>query len=485
MSDIRVRFAPSPTGYLHVGGARTAIYNWLFAKATGGKFILRIEDTDRKRYNEEALHDLIRDLRWMGLQWDEGHEAGGDFGPYQQSDRLEIYKKEVFNLVQSGHAYPCFCTEERLESLRAEQKDSQNDFGYDRHCRDLDPVVAQQRIEAGEKFVVRFKTPLDGATVFNDLLRGEITYQNNTLDDLVLLKRDGYPTYHMASIVDDHSMKITHVLRGDEWIASTPKHVLLYAAFGWTPPIFCHLPVILAAGGGKLSKRKGAASVGDFRDLGYLPEALFNYLALLGWSPGDNREEMSLAEMAEAFTLERIGSSAVSFDEKKLLWLNSQHLAKKTPLEIMPYFKSVALQNGLDLQKTSETDLLKILSLVIPRARLTLDIFDIARPFFEAPKAYDDKLVRKIWNPAAAEVLQKLVDVLKSLSSFGVQDLEASFESVAQVLDLKPGSFNQSVRLAVSGAGGGPSLFEMLELLGQQESVTRINQAVDFINGLK
>ena len=267
---VRVRFAPSPTGYLHVGGARTAIYNYFFAKATGGTFYLRIEDTDRKRYNEEALKDLMRDLKWLGLQWDEGPGVEKDCGPYFQSERLDIYHREIKKLLDSGDAYYCFCTEERLNQVRAEQEKSGTSItGYDRHCRNISREEAETRIAAGEKAVIRLKVPEQGITSFDDKIRGHIEYQNELLDDLVLIKRDGFPTYHFASVVDVHLMGTTHVLRGDEWISSTPKHMLLYKAFGWEPPVWCHLPVILAAGGGKLSKRKGAASVGDLRDLGY------------------------------------------------------------------------------------------------------------------------------------------------------------------------------------------------------------------------
>lgn len=293
----------------------------------GGTFYLRIEDTDRKRYNEEALHDLMRDLKWLGLQWDEGPGAEKDCGPYFQSERLDIYHREIQKLLDSGDAYYCFCTEERLQQVRAEQeKSGVSVTGYDRHCRHISREEAEARIAAGEKAVIRLKVPEQGITEFEDKIRGHIEYKNELLDDLVLIKRDGFPTYHFASVVDDHFMGTTHVLRGDEWISSTPKHMLLYKAFGWEPPVWCHLPVILAAGGGKLSKRKGAASVGDFRDLGYLPETLVNFLALLGWNPGDDREVMSVKEMIDCFTLERINPKAVAFDEKKLQWMNGQHI---------------------------------------------------------------------------------------------------------------------------------------------------------------
>lgn len=282
-TPVCVRFAPSPTGYLHIGGARTAIYDWLLARATGGRFILRIEDTDRARYVEDALADIMASLRWLGVEWDEGPGIEGGRGPYLQSERLALYHRHTEQLVAENKAYHCFCSAERLAALRAAQEAAKEAPGYNRHCRELAPEDVAAALARGDKSVVRFKAPLDGSTTFRDEIRGEITVENRTLDDFVLLKSDGFPTYHLANIIDDHFMSITHVLRGDEWIASTPRHVLLYQAFGWEPPRFAHLPVFLApSGGGKLSKRHGATSVREYRDKGYLPEALFNFLLLLG-----------------------------------------------------------------------------------------------------------------------------------------------------------------------------------------------------------
>ena len=381
---VRVRFAPSPTGYLHVGGARTAIYNYLFAKAAGGTFYLRIEDTDRKRYNEEALKGLLCDLKWLGLNWTEGPEVGGEYGPYFQSERLDIYANASQQLIDNGNAYYCFCTEERLQTL---------EHGYDRHCRNLSPGEAIRKVQAGEKFVIRFKAPLDGTTKFNDLIRGEIETPNKDLDDLVLLKRDKFPTYHLASVVDDYYMQTSHVLRGDEWISSTPKHILLYNAFGWEVPLFCHLPVILAPGGGKLSKRKGAASVGDFRDLGYLPHTLVNFLSLLGWSPGDDREVMDLKEMVEAFSLERIHPKAVAFDEKKLEWMNGMHI------RLLPDSHFAEELKTLYPNETDEGKFLKVAALLKPRLKFTNELPAMSNYFFECPqKIEDEKAKAKYWT---------------------------------------------------------------------------------------
>lgn len=475
---VRVRFAPSPTGYLHVGGARTAIYNYFFAKATGGTFYLRIEDTDRKRFNEEALKDLLRDLKWLGLDWDEGPEVGGPHGPYFQSDRLDIYAKAAQELLDKGHAYYCFCSEERLQEVRAEQeKSGQPVTGYDRHCRDLDPSEVATRLAAGEKAVIRFKVPVDGITAFDDLIRGPIEYQNALLDDLVLIKRDKYPTYHMASVVDDHAMETSHVLRGDEWISSTPKHVLLYNAFGWEPPVFCHLPVILAAGGGKLSKRKGAASVGDFRDLGYLPEALVNFLALLGWNAGDDREVMSIQEMIDVFTLERISPKAVAFDEKKLEWMNGQHLHGCDNAFLATFLKNGLTDAGIDVSGENPERLSTIAGLLKTRIHFLRELPDMARYFFVAPESYDEKAKGKAWGPGSRAIVADLRAKIAELAVYNVQTIEAVFNDYAAAKELKLGALVHPVRLAVSGVAGGPGLWELLAVLPQTEVVRRLEIA--------
>jgi glutamyl-tRNA synthetase len=445
---------------LHVGGARTAIYNYLFAKATGGTFYLRIEDTDRKRYNEDALNDLLRDLKWLGLNWDEG--------PYFQSERLEIYGNAALELIEKGHAYYCFCTEERLQTL---------EHGYDRHCRDLPPEEAKKRIEAGEKFVIRFKTPLEGTTKFSDLLRGEIETPNKDLDDLVLLKRDKFPTYHLASVVDDHSMQTSHVLRGDEWISSTPKHVLLYNAFGWEAPLFCHLPVILAPGGGKLSKRKGAASVGDFRDLGYLSHALVNFLSLLGWSPGDDREVMSLKEMIDAFSLERIHPKAVAFDEKKLEWMNGMHIRALPDSFFADELKKL-YPNCQD-----ESKFLKVAELLKPRLKFTTELASMSKYFFEAPeKCEDEKAKAKYWTEHSIEHIDWVSKELEKIPNedFCIKNIEAAFMKVCESNGIKLGLLAQPARLVICGVGAGPGLWEIIECIGKNECVYRMGKAKNF-----
>jgi glutamyl-tRNA synthetase len=324
---VRVRIAPSPTGYFHVGSARTALFNWLFARHYGGKFIVRVEDTDRTRYHPEAVPDLIDSLRWLGLEWDEGPEVGGSFGPYYQSERLDLYQHYAGWLVQQDAAYKCYCSPERLASLREEQRDKKQDVGYDRHCRTL---TAAQRAEVearGITPVIRLKVPLEGQTVFHDVLYGTITVENHTLDDLVLLKSDGFPTYHLAVVVDDHLMEISHIMRGDEWLSSVPKHVLLYKAFAWPLPVYAHLPLILApTGQGKLSKRHGGVEIREFRRQGYLSEAMVNYLARVGWSYDDKTEIFSQQELVRYFDLSGVNSSPARFSYERLESINGYYI---------------------------------------------------------------------------------------------------------------------------------------------------------------
>lgn len=475
---VRVRFAPSPTGYLHVGGARTAIYNYFFAKAMKGTFYLRIEDTDRKRYNEEALKDLMRDLQWLGLPWDEGPGCEGNVGPYFQSERLDIYARKIQKLLESGDAYYCFCSEERLQEVRAAQEKSGAVVtGYDRHCRDIPIEEARERIAHGEKAVIRFKVPETGITGFDDLIRGHIEYQNELLDDLVLIKRDQYPTYHFASVVDDHLMETSHVLRGDEWISSTPKHILLYKAFGWEPPVFCHLPVILAAGGGKLSKRKGAASVGDFRDLGYLPETLINFLALLGWNPGDDREVMSIQEMIDAFSLERINPKAVAFDEKKLQWMNGQHIHRCDDKFLADYLVKGLEAIDIKTSSFSEDYILAVVKQLKSRAHFLTDLPSMASYFFTVPKTFDEKAKSKNWGAGSRAIAQSVRKALEPLTEFNATSIEQAFHALTESSGLRLGDLVGAVRLAVSGVSAGPGLWEIFELLGKQNVLSRIEDA--------
>ncbi|MDR0307613.1 MAG: glutamate--tRNA ligase [Chitinispirillales bacterium] len=481
---VRVRFAPSPTGYLHIGGARSALFNYLFARRWGGSFLLRIEDTDRTRFVEGALNEIYDSLRWLGLDWDEGPQKGGECGPYVQSERINIYNKRADELLESGHAYRCFCTPERLAALRESQEKSGGLTGYDRYCRDLSSEEIERNLKDNVPFVIRFKIPLGRAVIFEDLIRGRIEYQSDVLDDLVLIKTDKFPTYHMANVVDDHEMKITHVLRGDEWITSTPRHVLLYEAFGWKTPAFAHLPVILSPDGGKLSKRKGAASVMDYKRGGFLPEALFNFLALLGWAPGDDREKMSREDLIAAFSLEHVSPKAAVLDEKKLEWMNGLYMAEAPSSilikEVMPVWK----ERGWISAGSSETDsnLLKIIDMMKIRSKRVTELAQNTSYFFVDPAEYEEKAVKKNFKPQAAERLSYLTKELETASDFAHQKLEELFRNIAENQDLKTGDLIHPVRLAISGVSFGPGLFELMEALGKEAVLRRIKRAVEFIS---
>ncbi|TFG75748.1 MAG: glutamate--tRNA ligase, partial [Chrysiogenales bacterium] len=392
-----VRFAPSPTGYLHVGGARTALFNFLFARHHGGIFILRIEDTDQKRFQAEALQEIFASLKWLGLNWDEGPEAGGERGPYFQSQRTALYSRHAEQLLAAGKAYRCFCSEERLARMREEQEKAKmaHGSGYDRHCRLRPEAEVKALLAADAPHVVRLKVPDNRVVVFNDLIRGEISYDSSQLDDLVLLKSDGFPTYHLANVVDDHLMRITHVLRGDEWIASTPKHVLIYEAFGWPQPHFAHMPVILAADGGKLSKRRGAASVLDYQRSGFQPEALLNFLVLLGWAPGGDREIMTLDEMTAAFSLQRVSAKAAVFDETKLEWMNGHYLQQRSQESLLPEVMACWEKLLPPAALADQVYAKKVIGLFKERSKKLIEIAENSGYFFRDPVAYDPQAARK------------------------------------------------------------------------------------------
>ena len=484
-SSVRVRFAPSPTGYLHVGGARTALFNYLFAKHTGGTFILRIEDTDRNRYVEGALQEIYESLKWLGLSWDEGPEIGGNYGPYVQSERLELYKRHAQELLEKDLAYRCFCTSQRLEEVRLAREKAKMLTGYDRHCRDLPKDEVKKNLDEGKSFVVRLKIPRDIVVVFNDMIRGSIEYKSEVLDDLVLLKSDGFPTYHLANIVDDHEMKITHVLRGDEWIASTPRHVLLYEAFGWTPPKFAHMPVILDPSGGKLSKRKGAASVMDYKNNGILPDALFNFLALLGWAPGggDEREKMTRQEIIEAFSLEKISPKGAVFDEKKLDWMNGLYLAESNVEALAAEVCRLGKEKGIIPADKAESDpyFLTVIRMLKDRSKRLTEIVDNSVYFFKDPESYEEKAAKKHFNPQTAIVLQALLEKISQADPFSHEALNAMYHDHAAKTGIQIGDLVHPTRLAISGVSFGPGLFEMMETLGKETVMRRIKVAIERI----
>src|SRR5512143_944030 len=403
---VRTRIAPSPTGDPHVGTAYVALFNYAFARRHGGRFVLRIEDTDRERSSLASERMIFEALHWLGLRWDEGPDAGGPCGPYRQSERTAIYREHAEELVRRGAAYPCFCTRERLAALREEQKARKANFGYDGRCRVLSREEAARRRAAGEAYVVRLAMPRGGETVVRDLLRGEVRFDQSQVDDQVLLKSDGFPTYHLANVVDDHLMGVTHVIRAEEWLSSLPKHVELYRGFGWKEPVFCHLPLLRNADRSKISKRKNPVSLNFYRGAGFLPEAMLNYLALMGWAMPDEREEFTLQEFIEAFSLERISLGGPVFDVEKLKWLNGKYLRRLTPVE---------LRDRLRAGPLSDEHLLAILPLVQERIDTLEGFFEYASFFFVGELAYDETAIRamvpKGRTPAdTAKVLRALLE---------------------------------------------------------------------------
>lgn len=484
MAEVRVRFAPSPTGYLHIGNARSALFNWLFARASGGRFVLRIEDTDRRRIIEDAKEVIFESLRWLGLTWDEGPDVGGAYGPYVQSERVDLHRRYAEILVESGHGYRCYCSPERLATVREAQQRRKETLQYDRHCRHL--TDAQRAAYECQKkpFVIRLKAPLEGSTTFRDCIRGDVTFENRVLDDLVLLKSDGYPTYHLANVVDDHLMAITHVLRADEWISSTPRHVLLYQAFDWTPPQFAHLPMILSPDGGKLSKRHGEVSVLEYREMGYLPEAVVNFLALLGWSPGDDREHMSVEEMVAAFSLDRVRPKGAVLDEKKLEWLNGLYIHELSDVDLLHRVGPSWVRAGLiqkDELETRRAWLLEVIGLMKERVRRLTDFVEV-RYFFEDPTTYEEKGQRKHWkDPDVLARLDLLIDRLGALERFDEECIEGVIREAVDELGISAGKMIHPTRLALSGRSFGPGLFELMALLGKEVVLRRLESATDLL----
>lgn len=482
--SVRVRFAPSPTGYLHIGSARTALFNVLFARANGGVFILRIEDTDQNRYVEDSVEDIKESLRWLGLQWDEGPEVGGSVGPYFQSERVGIYAEYARRLVETGHAYHCFCTPERLESLRQAQLKTGEPTGYDRKCRDLPAKEVNKLLAQGTPSVIRFKIPDDGATVFEDALRGKIKFENKVLDDFVLLKSDGYPTYQLANVIDDHLMGITHVIRADEWINSTPKHILLYNAFGWRPPVMAHLPVVLSQSGGKLSKRHGATHLREFRDKGYLPEALVNFLALLGWTSGDDREVFDWDELVQSFTLDRVGTSPAVFSYEKLDWFNGVHIRKLSPEDLADRCIPFLQKDGLVSTPVSQqevTYLRKIIPLLQERVKFLSEISDLASYFFLDEITYSDPSLlvpAKMSAQETVNILRQALSILTSIDDFSEANIESGLRGLVDSLGLKAGQVFMPIRVAVSGRTATPGLFETLHVIGKDRVLSRMEKAI-------
>jgi glutamyl-tRNA synthetase len=476
----RVRFAPSPTGFVHVGSLRTALYNFLFARHTGGVHILRVEDTDQNRYVEGAVENLLRTMEWCGITFDEGPVQGGEYGSYTQSERTSIYQEHAKKLIESGHAYHCFCTSERLDRIRKEMQARGEPPMYDRHCRNLTPEEVKAKMDAGEPHVVRLRVPLGETITFNDLVRGDITFESRTIDDQVLLKSDGFPTYHLANVVDDRLMKITHVIRGEEWLSSTPKHILLYRAFGWENemPKFAHLSLLLNPDKSKLSKRQGDVAVEDFKAQGYLPDALINFVALCGWNPSATEEIYSLHDLIDKFELEHVNKAGAVFGREKLEWMNSEYIRRKSPEELLVLVRPLANERRYD---ASDDYLVKVIKLMQERARTILDFVDFSVYFFAAPTDYDEKSRAKNWTPEAKERLTELLPQFVALAVWDHDSIEGVVRSYSESKSISAGKLIHPLRLAVSGVGMGPGLFEMLEVIGKDEVISRIRKALEVL----
>lgn len=478
-NEVRTRFAPSPTGYMHIGNLRTALYAYLLAKSNNGKFILRIEDTDQERYVEGAVDIIYRTMKDTGLIHDEGPDIGGDYGPYIQSERRGLYREYAEKLVESGHAYYCFCDKERLEDLRARQTAMKVPTKYDGHCSKLSKEEIQAKLDAGVPYVIRQKMPKTGKTSFVDEVFGEISVENAILDDNVLLKADGLPTYNFANVIDDHLMNITHIIRGSEYLSSTPKYNLLYQAFGWEIPKYIHCSPVMKDANNKLSKRNGDASYEDLVKKGYLKEAIVNYIALLGWAPGDEREKFTMKELEEAFNVKGISKSPAIFDEKKLAWLNGEYIRELSAEDFhklaMPYYDGVITNPDIDLKLVSE--------LLQPRCEKLSDIPEQV-DFFDKLPEYDNELYThkkmKTNSENSLEALQAALPVLEAIEDWTKENIHDELIALVERLELKNGRILWPIRVAVSGKaftpGGG---VELAHILGKDETIARINRGIE------
>ncbi len=475
---VRVRFAPSPTGYLHVGGLRTALYNYLYARGHGGAFVLRIEDTDRSRYVEGAVDKLIDTLEWAGLGYDEGPRKGGPFAPYVQSERLDAYSSAVDDLLRRGEAYRCFCTPARLAEMRKEQERLRLPPKYDRRCLGLEAKAVESNLAAKLPFVVRMKIPDSVTITVPDSIRGNVDFSSESLDDQVLLKSDGYPTYHLANVVDDHLMQISHVIRGEEWLPSTPKHLILYKSFGWDVPVFAHLPLLLNPDRSKLSKRQGDVAVEEYGEKGYLPAALVNFVALLGWNPGDEREIFSLEELVREFSIERVGKAGAIFNAEKLEWLNAQHLRKMPEGELIRMLRELPALSGRDSSRFSDEYLSSVIRSMRERVTFVQDFIEKSPYFFDAPATYEPDAVKKRWTKESPAQLEALAREFERLKSSGAAEFEDALRRVAGSMGAKDGELIHALRLALSGVGGGPGVFEIASILGKDECIRRIRTAI-------
>ncbi|MEX2589720.1 MAG: glutamate--tRNA ligase [Chitinophagales bacterium] len=506
-SNVRVRFAPSPTGPLHIGGVRTALYNYLFAKKNKGTFILRIEDTDQTRYVEKAEEYIAQSLKWCGIEADESPEKGGEFNPYRQSERKDQYRQYAEQLLESGHAYYAFDTAEELEEMR-ERMRKQNvpspqynavSRQYMKNSLALSADEVKKRLDNGEPYVIRAKLPRNEELRFEDEIRGWVVFNTGQLDDKVLFKSDGMPTYHLANVVDDHLMKITHVIRGEEWLPSAPLHVLLYRFFGWEQPIFAHLPLILKPDGhGKLSKRDGdrlgfpvfplnwkdpetGEQSNGFKERGFFPDAFNNMLAFLGWNPGTNQEVFSKEELIETFSLERVGKSGAKFDFEKGKWFNQQYLKMQKPETLVELASPVLEKNGV---KKDDAFLRQFVMQMVERVVFINDFWSEGKFYFQAPDAYEEKMIRKKFKPGKKEKFPELIKALKETDPFNAESIEQTVKTFMHDNELGFGDVLPIIRIAVSGIMQGPPIFEMAALIGKEETVNRLEKGLEAFEGI-
>ncbi len=465
MSDVRVRFAPSPTGYLHIGGVRTALFNWLFARREGGKFILRIEDTDRNRSTEEAIRAILDGMRWVGLDWDEG--------PYRQTERMALYREQAMTLLDRGEAYWCVCTEEELDARRKDALAKGRPVKYDGRCR------TRGITDPGGEAAIRFKAPQEGETVVDDLIKGRVVFENHVLDDLIILRSNGYPTYNFSVVADDALMGITHVLRGDDHLNNTPRQIPIFKALGFTVPRFGHLSMIMGADKTKLSKRHGATSIVAYKELGYLPEAMINYLVRLGWSYGD-QEVFSVAELIEKFSLEHVQKSAAEFNPEKLRWLNAHYIRHGDPTRLaellVPFLEPLGL--GDAIQHYSENWKERLVAAFQERSHTLVEMADHAVPYVLQQISLDEAGARKFLTPAIAPTLEKLTGRLEGLPDFSKAALEDVFKQLIQEQGMKMGQLAQPVRVALTGGTASPGIFDVMDLLGRERTIGRLRQGI-------
>ncbi|HEY7780004.1 MAG TPA: glutamate--tRNA ligase [Ktedonobacterales bacterium] len=484
---VRVRFAPSPTGFQHIGGYRTALFDWLLARHARGTFLLRIEDTDIARTVPGAVEAIIEGFQWLGLDWDEGPLIGGPFGPYFQTQRRDIYRAMSNQLITGGHAYQCFCTADRLKQVRDEQQARGEPPRYDRLCRRINSEERARRVADGEPYVVRFAVPTEGATLVDDALRGAIRFENANLDDAVLLKSNAYPTYHLANVVDDHLMRITHVIRAEEWIPSAPLHVLTYAALDWAPPVFVHVPDVLGPDGRKLSKRHGAVPLLEYRDRGYLPEAVLNYMALLGWSFDDKADVLSRDQLIASFSLERVGTAGARYDPGRLLWFNGVYIRQLSPADLadrtLPFLERPQDQGGLPDSVSRPLDRAyaeRVVGLERERMKTLADAAEMTEFFFTEALEYDPALLiaKGMDRERTLDGLRRADKLLRASRRWVAGNIEPKLRALVAELGLKPVQLFTSLRVAVTGRTVSPPLFDTMEVLGRQRSLNRLARAL-------